>query len=112
MEILDQYIPIPSGQSFMLKAQNNLINSLLGQIGYEVRDGYIIFTEDITVTQGVTAVDIQLVVMDASKYTDFDILPLPADMAAKVIMDAFNILKQQLPADKKVDAVAEEKDTR
>lgn len=105
---LDQYIPIQAGQSFLLKSQTALINNLLGTVGYEVRDGYVIFTEDITATQEVTGVDMQLVVMDASKYSDYDILPLPADMAAKVVLDCFNILKQQLPADKKVDSVSEE----
>ena len=109
MNVLDQYIPIQSGQSFLLSAQSTLINSLLDQVGYEVRDGYVIFTEDITSTQLVTAVDMQLVVMDAGKYGDYDILPLPADMAIKIVTDAFNILKQQLPADKRVDSVSEER---
>ena len=107
MNALDQYIPIQSGQSYLLKTQSNLINSLLGQVGYEVRDGYVIFTEDIIAVRGTTQVDMQLVVMDAGKYGDFDILPLPADMAAKVVMDAYNILKQQLPSDKTVGNISE-----
>ena len=108
MNALDQFIPIPSGQANFLKAQTDLVNNLLGNVGYEIRDGYAILTEDVTKTKNIQFADLQLVVMDASKYSDFDILPLPADMAAKVVMDCFNILKEQLPADKRVDSVSEE----
>lgn len=104
----EQFIPIAAGQAHFLKAQSDLINNLLGVAAYDVRDGYIVFTENITATLGVNFVDIQLVVMDAGKYDDFDVLPLPADMAAKIVMDAFSILKQQLPADKKVESLSEE----
>jgi hypothetical protein len=108
LDALNQYIPMQAGQSFLLKAQTDLVNNLLGYVGYEVKDGYIVFTEDITATQMVTAVDIQLVVMDTSKYGDYDILPLPADMAGKIVTDCFNLLKQQLPNDNVVSAVSEE----
>ena len=107
MNTLDQYIPMQAGQSYLLKSQSNLVNTLLGQVGYEIRDGYIIFTEDIISTKGTTQVDMQLVVMDAGKYSDYDILPIPADMAAKVVIDTYNILKQQLPADKTVGNISE-----
>jgi hypothetical protein len=104
----DQFIPLAAGQSFFVKAQSDLLNNLLGVAGYEVRDGNVVFTENITATLGVNYVDMHLIVMDAGKYSDFDILPLPADLAAKIVVDAFNILKQQLPADKKVESLSEE----
>ncbi len=107
MDALCQFIPLASGQSNFLKSQSNLINNLLGVTGYEVRDGYVVFTEDITNTLNVRYVDMQLVVMDASKYSDFDILPLPADMAIKIVTDCFNILKGQLPPDKTVSSITE-----
>ena len=108
MDALDQFIPMPSGQPWMLKAQAGLINTLSGNVGYEVRDGYVIFTEDITQTLGINYVDMQLVVMDFEKYSDFDLLPLPADLAAKIVTEAFKILSNQFPPDKKVDSVSEE----
>ena len=61
-----------------------------------------------TATKNIQFVDMQLVVMDAGKYSNYDILPLPADIAAKVVTDCFTILKGQLPPDKRVDSVAEE----
>lgn len=108
LDALDQFIPLANGQANFLKGQINLINNLLGYVAYEPRDGYVIFTEDITATKNIQFVDMQLVVMDAGKYSNYDILPLPADIAAKVVTDCFTILKGQLPPDKRVDSVAEE----
>ena len=101
---LPQYIPLQNGQAAFLKEQN-LINDLLGMVGYEVRDGYVVFTEDITDADGnnVNAVDMQLVVMDMDHYSDYDLLPLTADMAAQVIQEVAALLMQTPPTDTRVD---------
>jgi len=101
---LTQYIPLQNGQAAFLKEQN-LINDLLGIVGYEVRDGYVVFTEDITDADGanVNAVDMQLVVMDMDHYSDYDLLPLTADMAAQVIQEVAALLMQTPPPDTRVD---------
>lgn len=106
---LDQYIPLQNGQSNFIVEQN-LVNNLLGFIGYEVRDGAVIFTEDITDPQGqnVNSVDMQLVVMDFDKYGDYDLLPLTADMAGQVIAEVVSLLMPAPPPDKRVDSMAEE----
>jgi len=96
----------------MLRSQNDLVNNIGGKIGYQVRDGWAIFTENIIATKNIRFVDMQLVGLDMSKYSDYDLLPISADMAAKLVMDAYNILKGQLPADKRVDSVAEENTKR
>lgn len=108
LDALDQFIPVASGQAGFLKAQTDLVNNMLGNVIYEPREGWVIFSENITATKSITHVDMQLAVMDAAKYTDFEILPLTADLAAKIVTDCFNILKQQLPRDTKVDSVADE----
>ena len=109
MTTLPQYIPLQNGQAAFFKEQN-LISNLLGTVGYEVRDGYVIFTEDITDPQGknVQAVDMQLVVMDFDKYDDYDLLPLSADMAADIIKQTAALLMQTPPPDNRVDALTEE----
>lgn len=109
MITLNQYIPLQNGQAAFFKKQN-LISNLLGTVGYEVRDGYVIFTEDITDPQGknTLAVDMQLVVMDFDKYDDYDLLPLSADMAAEIIQKAASMLMQTPPPDNRVDALTEE----
>jgi hypothetical protein len=106
---LNQYIPLQSGQAAFL-IQQNLINNLLGVVGYEVRDGYVVFTEDITNPSGdnVNAVDMQLVVMDMDHYGDYDILPLPADMAAQVVAEVVALLMPTPQTDNRVDSMAEE----
>ena len=104
INISDQYIPLLPGQAFLLAGQSNLLNDLLGNVGYEIHDGYIVLTEDVTQTRNTKFVDIQLVVMDAEKYSDYDPLPLPPDMAADIIQEAFQILAKQFPPDNKVDS--------
>lgn len=106
---LNQYIPLQNGQANMIKSQN-LINNLLGVVGYEVRDGYIIFTEDITnpAGQNVNAVDIQIVTMDLDHYGDYDLLPLTSDMAAQIITEVVGMLAPTPAPDLRVDSRAEE----
>ena len=107
LQSLNQFIPLMPGQSAFIKEQA-IINNLMGVVGYEpTGDGYIIFTEDITGALGISAVDIQLVVNDMAHYSDFDILPLTADMAAEVVQTVA-MLRMQTPAEnKKVDSTVE-----
>ena len=101
---LNQFIPIQQGQSFYIKEQS-LINNLMGLVGYEqTGNGYILFTEDITAALGINSVDIQLVVLDFDRYDDYDLLPLPADMAAEVIQTVVALLLQTPPENLKVDS--------
>jgi hypothetical protein len=104
LQYLPQYIPLQAGQSAFF-AKQKLISDLLGVVGYEVRDGYVIFTEDITATKDVDFVDMQLIVMDFEKYSDYDQLPLPADMAAAVVEEVYQMLLQTPPPNKKVDSI-------
>jgi len=106
---LTQYIPLQNGQSNFIKEQN-LINDLLGVVGYEVRDGAVVFTEDITDPAGlnINSVDMQLVVLDMDKYADYDILPLPADMAGEIIAGVVSLLMPTPPTDERVDSRTEE----
>lgn len=108
LQSLQQFIPIQPGQSAYIKEQK-LINNLLGFVGYEqTGDGYILFTEDITAALAINAVDIQLVVMDFDHYSDFDLLPMTADMAAEVIQTISLLLLQAPPTDLKVDSTSEQ----
>lgn len=101
---LTQYIPIMQGRTAFIQ-QQGLINNLLGMPGYEpTGDGYLLFTEDITATQGVLAVDIQLVVLDFNKYDDYDMLPLNADMAEEIVLAVSAMLLQTPPEINKVDS--------
>jgi hypothetical protein len=104
---LTQFIPCPSGQANMLRPQLLLINSLSNKVVYEPSDGYVVFMEDIISTKNITHVDMKIAVMDMLRYGDFDELPLPADLVAKIIMDCASIFSNQAPQNEKGESVAE-----
>lgn len=96
------FIPLEMGQWGLLKSQP-LINNLLGQVGYEWYGTDIIYTSDLTQPDP-TTVTIRLVVLDASQYSDYDILPLPADMEWDVIQEVYKLFSTEPVADKLVDS--------
>lgn len=96
------FIPLEMGQWGMLKSQP-LINNLLGQVGYEWYGTDIVYTTDLTQPDPVF-VTIRLVVLDMSKYTDYDILPVPADMEWEVVQEVYKLFSTEPVADKLVDS--------
>lgn len=98
------FIPLQSGQNALVKKQS-LINSLLGQVGYEVADGYAIYTEDLTARAvPITSVFMRLVVMDFDKYSDYDLLPLTAEMASDIVLEVYQLLSGVREQNKVVDS--------
>lgn len=100
------FIPLEMGQMGLLSTQP-LINNLLGQVGYEWYGMDIIYTTDLTQPAPIT-VTMRLVVMDISQYSDYDILPIPADMEWDVINEAYKLFATEPVADKLVDSGANE----
>lgn len=109
MKALTQFIPLQAGQTAHIM-QQKLINTLLDQVGYEpAPGGYIIFTEDLLARAvPITGVDIQLVVADLDQYSDFDLLPLSADMAGDIVQEVYQKLLQTPQQESKVDSTTEE----
>jgi hypothetical protein len=109
VNIYEEYIPIPSGQMGMVVKQR-LMSDLLGQTGYEVRNKEIIFTRDLTaLTPAVTGVDMWLVVMDMSRYSDYELLPITADMEAKVVDTVYKMFAGEPPRPQVVDSTSDTK---
>lgn len=71
------FIPLQRGQLMLLRA-DELLNDINGQIGYEPKNSYILFTKDLTMF-GVTSVTMELCVLEMSQYTSTQDLPIPAD---------------------------------
>jgi hypothetical protein len=71
------FIPLQQGQVSLLNA-DELLNDLMGQIGYSPKKDKVIFTKDITLL-GITSVTMELCVLDISDYTTTEALPIPAD---------------------------------
>jgi len=105
-DLVSQFIPIPNGHSVLLNGQP-MIESLLGDIGYEVDGGYAIFKDDITQPpNSITAAVVKLVVADFSTYKEYDYLPIPADMEAPIIEQVYQMFSGQRPPDKSDDPFA------
>jgi len=76
------FIPFQRGQRGLLRT-DELLNDCLGLISYEPKNNVIIYNRDLT-TIGITAVTMELCVLDIAQYGVNDILPIPADMEAQI----------------------------
>lgn len=101
------WIPVPSGLYQMISSEP-LISDVLGQKSYEVHGNKVTFTSDLTADL-ITAALVKLVVMDISAYTDFDPLPIPAEMEIDVITGTLEVLGIKVPENDKVDPISESK---
>ena len=101
------FIPVPLGQGALLKA-DKLLNDLLGSVYYEVRKNQIIFSKDITLLD-VNTVNMYLVVMDISLYSNTDPLPIPANMEEEIIEKVFAKFAPIFPESGIVNSYSENK---
>ena len=101
------FIPVPLGQGALLKA-DKLLNDLLGSVYYEVRKNQIIFSKDITLLD-VNTVNMYLVVMDISLYSNTDPLPIPANMEEEIIEKVFAKFAPIVPESGIVNSYSENK---
>jgi hypothetical protein len=83
----NDYIPVPLGQGALIRA-DKLLNDLLGSVWYELRNFTVVFSKDITLL-GVSSVNMYLVVMDISLYSNTDPLPIPAGAEDEIIEKVF-----------------------
>lgn len=105
-----EFIPLQMGQGGLLKSQR-LISDLLGQVGYEVFGDKVIFTKDLKAQSQNVVLAMRLVILDIDQYGDWDLLPIPPEMEADVVMAVVEMYKGQGIPDKTVDpAVSEQKD--
>lgn len=94
----EPFVPIPTSMYGIIKPQD-LLGDLSGLIGYEVVGRDIVFTKNLP-GLSITSVFIRLVGVDLSQLTDYDLLPLSADMEAQVVQQVYAILVQTPPADR------------
>lgn len=92
------FIPIPTSTYGIIKPQA-LIGDLSGQIAYEVVGRDIIFTKNLPALN-INSVYIRLVGVDISVLSDYEVLPLSADMEAQVVQIVYNMLVQAPTADR------------
>jgi hypothetical protein len=92
-----RFIPMRRGEIAQVKTQR-LISDLLGQHGYEVVGKEIWYDKDLAaLVPAITEVMIQLVVMDLSLYTDYELLPIDADMEGQVVLEVLKLFSTGEP---------------
>lgn len=97
------FIPLMAGQEFLLQA-DNLLNDLLGQIGYTPNGKIVEYSKDIT-TFGMTKVSMKLVVFDMAQYNETDVLPVPADMEQQIVNELIAEFAPVVPESGQVNAI-------
>lgn len=91
------YIPIPSGMYDVIKGQDLLGN----QVGYEVYGKRVIFTPNFPAT--VNDVAVRLVVTDFSTLSDYDLLPVSADLESAIVDTVYKMFAGAPPQDRTAD---------
>ena len=61
---------------------------MLGNVWFEIRKNVVIFSKDILLL-GIDTVNMYLIVMDISLYSNTDPLPIPASMEEEIVEKAF-----------------------
>lgn len=90
------FIPMKMGV-FSQVRQQRLISDILGQIGYELRGKEVVYSQNLTtLTPAINSVTMRLIVSDFSQYTDYELLPIDADME-KIVADAVYALYANEP---------------
>lgn len=92
------YIPIPSGMYDVIKGQSLLAD----QVGYEVYGSKVIFTQNLLPT--VNSVTVRLVVVDFKSLSDYDLLPVSADMEQLIVESVYKMLVTLPPVDRTADS--------
>jgi hypothetical protein len=105
--LTSQFVPIPMGAAALMASQPEIISNLGGRIGYEPHGLEMIFTQDITQPPlSILQCIVKLVVMDMNSYGDYDLLPIPADMEAQCVQQAYQLFSGEKPPSKITDPIA------
>lgn len=97
-------IPIMSGQWDLLRGQS-IISDLMGQTGYEIDGTQLTTTKDLTI-DNIDGLYIRLLITDISTLSDYDPLPIPADMEGIVIDTVYKSFMPVQPPIRIVDNYA------
>ncbi len=105
---LGEFIPLQMGQTNLLRSQPSILSDLSGQIGYENQGGMsIVYNKDLTLMEidgePISAVDMQLVILDFTQYGDWDNLPIPAEQEWDIKKQVVAMYANMPIADKTVD---------
>jgi hypothetical protein len=107
-----RFIPMRRGEMAQVKTQK-LISDLLGQHGYELAGKEVWYDKDITALPvPIANVMMQLVVMDLSLYTDYELLPIDAEMEQQVVADVLKLFMVEQPTPEIATSVTDSRLTK
>lgn len=96
-DCIDQpFIPIPTSMTGIFRPGDILDPD---QISYEVVGSTVVFNKDLP-GLGINSLYLRLVGVDLSQLSDYDILPISADMESQLIQQIYALLLQAPPADR------------
>jgi hypothetical protein len=98
----EPFIPIPSSMYGIIKPQD-LLGEMSGLVGYEVVGSELIFTENLP-AKNVNEVYIRLVGVNVDELSDYDLLPVSADMEMQIIERVFQLIASIPPQDRTADS--------
>lgn len=105
------FVQIPA-EGIALVQGEPVISELLTQYGFRRKGRELLFTANLpALTVPITSLTVTLIVFDVGILTDHDPLPCPADWEADIIQGVLALMGLQAPADNKVDAASETKQT-
>jgi len=99
------FIPALPGQVALMGSQK-MISNLFNHVVYEPYGTYVQYNKDIT-KDGISSVRMRLVTTDISGLSDYDMLPITADMEYTIVTELFKQFGGQLPADEKTDVITD-----
>jgi hypothetical protein len=97
-----QFIPVPPGMWALLPGMS-ITSDVLGQICYVNEGLKVFFSRNIVKDDEITEVRVKLVVVDINSLSEYDPLPVPADIELSVVSDVLQMLGVPRSANKLVD---------
>ncbi len=103
----NESIPLQMGQGALIKSQAQ-ISDMLGQVSHEVMGDSVVFAQDLKSLFPDIQIAMRLAILDATQYSDYDMLPLPPEFEWEVIKEVYKIYSSQPLPDKLVDPTVNE----
>src|SRR4030095_9592502 len=108
-DVFCRFIPMRRGEMAQVKTQK-MISDLLGQHGYELAGKEVWYDKDLTALPvPITAVMMQLVVRDIGLYTDYELLPIDAQMEQQVVIDVLKVFGVEQPSPEIATSVTDDR---
>lgn len=102
-----EFIPVQLGELAIIRSQG-LVSDLSGYTGYECSGLDVIFSKDLTTPNVDTFVTIRLVILDFMQYSDYDPLPLSAELEWQIKQEVLKLYGMEQIPGKLVDPLVKE----